>query len=124
MSDITDLPLFSGLAAEQAPAGPRKSRRKRQPRRGARPAQAGSCLIALPLSRNRQVVRRLVDLFKATAPGSNRSAQFRRDVLMPLASQRLALGFTAAQVDAELLTLEESMVRVILGDDRHEGSAA
>lgn len=124
MSDITDLPLFGGSAAEDPSAAPRRQFKKRAADRQPRPRVTGARVITIPLARNRQVVAQLVSMFQATPPGPARSAAFRRDVLTPLTAQRLILGLNSTDLDREMLALEEAMVRVILGDERDAGSAA
>ncbi|WP_149313378.1 hypothetical protein [Methylobacterium sp. P1-11] len=120
MKDHTDLPLFSGTPAAEAPS---QKRRRTRTKPAPRPAQAGPRVVALPLARNRHLVADLVSMFRATPPGPNRAAAFRRDVLTPLVSQRLTLGLTAAQLDHELYALEEAMVRVLMGAEQAVGVA-
>lgn len=124
MSDLHDLPLFGGRPVEDQPSVERRPAKKPRRQRAPRPADAEPQIVALPLARNRQVVEHLSSLFQATAPGPNRAAAFRRDVLAPFVAQRLALGLSSSQLNGEMLALEEGMVRRILGEGRDAGSVA
>jgi len=115
MNDYRDLPLFSGRpSAEPALSGPKRRQARAQARPAARPLSASRRLVALPLANNRRLVGRLRAEFEALPAKRGRAEHFRREVLEPLVAQRLAVGLTSAQVNAELLALEEAICRAIL----------
>ncbi|WP_342108433.1 hypothetical protein [Methylobacterium sp. SI9] len=120
MMDLSDLPLFSGVTAVEAERKPKRPRSPLAPP-SPRLIKSGSRIVALPLARDRRLVADLVAMFRAVPPGPQRAAAFRRDVLTPLVSPRLALGLTPDQIEAELNALEEAMVGQMLAGQLRAG---
>lgn len=118
MSDLLDLPLFTGLPVAEPPPAP-KRRPKVKP--APPPTQAGSRVVVLSLARDRRLIANLVARYEASPCDPHRATSFRRRILMPLVAKRIAIGLAPDQQEIELDRIEQAMVNLILAQQDRDG---